>query len=57
MAAPRPAAGDQRFAGELKLVPAVLERPVIDRILRHLGLQPQPPRSEPARQPSPRRAG
>ena len=29
--------------GELKIIAAILERPVIDRILTHLGLDPQPP--------------
>jgi hypothetical protein len=56
-ARPPAVAGDRRFAGELKLVPAVLARPVIEKILRHLGLEPQPSPSAPARQPPPRRAG
>ncbi|MDH5540224.1 MAG: transposase [Rhizobacter sp.] len=30
-------------AGELKIIAAILERPVIDKILTHLGLDPQPP--------------
>jgi hypothetical protein len=30
-------------AGELKIIAAILERPVIDKILSHLGLDPQPP--------------
>ena len=30
-------------AGELKIIAAILERPVIEKILRHLGLDPQPP--------------
>jgi hypothetical protein len=30
-------------AGELKIIAAILERPVIERILAHLGLDPQPP--------------
>ena len=29
--------------GELKIIAAVLERPVIEKILTHLGLNPQPP--------------
>jgi hypothetical protein len=29
--------------GELKIIAAILERPVIDKILTHLGLDPQPP--------------
>ena len=30
-------------AGELKIIAAILERPVIEKILTHLGLDPQPP--------------
>ena len=30
-------------AGELKIIAAILERPVIQKILTHLGLDPQPP--------------
>ena len=30
-------------AGELKIIAAILERPVIEKILCHLGLDPQPP--------------
>jgi hypothetical protein len=30
-------------AGELKIIAAILERPVIEKILAHLGLDPQPP--------------
>ena len=29
--------------GELRIIAAVLERPVIEKILTHLGLDPQPP--------------
>jgi len=29
--------------GELKIIVAILERPVIEKILTHLGLDPQPP--------------
>jgi hypothetical protein len=29
--------------GELKIIAAILERPVIEKILSHLGLDPQPP--------------
>jgi hypothetical protein len=29
--------------GELKIIAAILERPVIQKILGHLGLDPQPP--------------
>jgi hypothetical protein len=30
-------------AGGLKIIAAILERPVIEKILTHLGLDPQPP--------------
>ena len=30
-------------AVELKIIAAILERPVIEKILTHLGLDPQPP--------------
>ena len=30
-------------AGELKIIAAILERAVIQKILAHLGLDPQPP--------------
>lgn len=30
-------------AGELKIIAAILERPVLEKILTHLGLDPQPP--------------
>jgi hypothetical protein len=30
-------------AGELKIIAAILERPVIEKILTHLGLDPRPP--------------
>ena len=30
-------------AGELKIIAAILARPVIEKILTHLGLDPQPP--------------
>ena len=33
-------------AGELKIIAAILERPVIEEILTHLGLDPQPPPRE-----------
>ena len=29
--------------GELEIIAAILERPVIEKILTHLGLEPQPP--------------
>ena len=30
-------------AGELKIIAAILERAVVEKILSHLGLDPQPP--------------
>ena len=30
-------------AGELKIIAAILERPAIEKILTHLGIDPQPP--------------
>jgi hypothetical protein len=38
-------------AGELKSIAAILERPVIEKILTHLGLDPQPPPKVRARGP------
>jgi hypothetical protein len=29
--------------GELRIIAAILERPVIEKMLTHLGLDPQPP--------------
>jgi hypothetical protein len=37
-------------AGELKIGAAILERPVIEKILTHLGLDSQPPRRGRARE-------
>jgi len=37
--------------GELKIIAAILERPVIEKILSHLGLDPQPPPRGRAREP------
>jgi hypothetical protein len=37
-------------AGELKIIAAILERPVIAKILTHLGLNPQPPPNGRARE-------
>ena len=37
-------------AGELKIIAAILERPVIEKILTHLGLGPQLPPRGPARE-------
>jgi hypothetical protein len=34
----------------LKIIATILERPVIEKILKHLGLQPQPPPKAPARE-------
>lgn len=42
---------------ELKIITAILERPVIEKLLEHLGLEPQPPPKAPAPEPVPHRAG
>ena len=39
--------------GELKIIAAILERPVIEKILTHLGLDPQPPPKDRACEPGP----
>ena len=39
--------------GELKIIAAILERPVIEKILSHLGLDPQPPPRGRAREVGP----
>jgi hypothetical protein len=39
--------------GELKIIAVILERPVIQKILDHLGLDPQPPPKGRAREPGP----
>jgi hypothetical protein len=38
-------------SGELKIIAAILERPVIEKIPTHLGLDPQPPPRERANEP------
>jgi len=43
--------------GELKIIAAILERSVIEKILSHLGLDPQPPPRVPARGPGRHHAG
>lgn len=40
-------------AGELKIIAAILERPVIQKILDHLELDPQPPPEGRTREPGP----
>ncbi|MGH8703285.1 MAG: hypothetical protein ACREVR_19205 [Burkholderiales bacterium] len=40
-------------AGELKIIAAILERPVIEKILTRLGLDPQPPPKDRACEPGP----
>jgi hypothetical protein len=41
-----------KYSGELKIVAAVLERPVIEKILTHLGLQARtPPRAAESEDP------
>ncbi len=37
--------------GELEIIAAILKRPVVEKILTHLGLDPQPPPRAPAREP------
>ncbi|MCU0922496.1 MAG: hypothetical protein MUF16_19585 [Burkholderiaceae bacterium] len=37
--------------GELEVIAAILERPVIEKVLTHLGLDPQLPPKAPAREP------
>ena len=37
--------------GELKIIAAIMEQPVIEKILTHLGLQARAPRRAPARRP------
>ena len=44
-------------AGELKIIAAILERPVIEKILTHPGLDPQPPPLGRAREAGPHLAG
>ena len=39
--------------GELRIIAAILERPVIEKILAHLGLDPQPPPKGRARDAGP----
>jgi len=38
-------------AVKLKIIAAILERPVIEKILAHLGLDPHPPPKGSAREP------
>jgi len=40
-------------AGELKIIAAILERTVIEKILDHLGLDAHPPPKGRAREPGP----
>jgi hypothetical protein len=40
-------------AGELKIIAAIPERPVIEKILAHQGLDPQPPPKVRAREAGP----
>jgi hypothetical protein len=39
-----------RGVGELEIIAAMLDWPVIEKILTHLGLDPQPPPKAPARE-------
>ncbi len=42
----------QNCGGELKIIAAILEAPVIERILTHLGLQARAPPRAPPRAPA-----
>jgi len=55
----RPSAvvAEGRLPSELKFIAAILERPVIEKILKHLGLEPQPPPRVPGREAEPHLAG
>ncbi len=46
---PSAVARDRQLSGELKIIGSILEAPVIDKILRHLGLQARAPPRAPAR--------
>lgn len=46
-----------RGAGELKIIAAILERPVIEKLLTHLRLQARPPPRARAREWGPHHAG
>jgi len=47
----RPAvARRRRLSGKLKIIAAILEAPVIEKILMHLGLQARAPPRSPARE-------
>lgn len=48
---------DRRLSGKLKFTAAFLECTVIEKILTHLGPEPQPPPKTPAREPVPHAAG
>jgi hypothetical protein len=43
----------QNCGGELNIIAAILERPVIEKILARLGLDPQPPPRGRAREAGP----
>ena len=43
--------------GELKIIATILEQPVIEKALTHVGLQPKPPPKAAAREPGPHHAG
>jgi len=45
--------GPNSGGGELKIIAAILERTVIEKILAHLGLDPQPPPRGRAREAGP----
>jgi len=41
----------------VQIIATILERPVIEKILTHMGLEPQPPPRAPARGPGLHHAG
>lgn len=54
----RPAVvAEGRLQSELKFIAAIVERPVMEKILKHLGLEPQPPPRVPGREAEPHLAG
>lgn len=44
-------------AGELEIIAAILVQPMIEKVLTHLGLDPQPPPQAPTRGPGSQHAG
>ena len=48
---PQPVTGDGPLHGKQKVAAAILGRPVIENILTHAGLNPQPPPLSPMQEP------